>query len=326
MAVCRQGRLRTELATATAALVVAAILGGLHVVNRFLEAGARGRWGTTTAAEPAGPSPTEGLRRGADLLGSRGRVCLPDAATKGRACGVAPPTRRTGGHTAHRMTTVAGESFWVMWPDDPAPARKMVAIPRVPLGWLGELGRSHLQVTTDPPHDAVTQLCPSERICEPAPVVRQSLPNGATHTGWRLGPRQAVDVVTVQMGHWTLALREEAESVTEFVAGILRWDLDRGFLVLESTDPTYPVYADWAGVRILALGNDDPYSLTITPGCELSQKRPDLGRADAATGLRLLRSPPGGEWCAGGRFWVHARDIDGRALQRLHRELMIRPA
>lgn len=321
-AVRRRGSLRTELATVAAALVVAGTVGALHLVNYLLEAGGTPR-ATTPAAEAAPAGAGQALDPRVDTWASGDRVCLPSVGRGGAACGVAPPAGRVGGHTAYRVTTVAGRSFWVIWPDDLAPAGSVVAVPRVPLGGLGEAGRSPLEVTTEAPHEVVARMCPS--TCDPAPIVRRTLSNGAVHTGWRLAPGQAVEVVTVQMGHWVLAVREGAVSVTEFVAETLRWGLDRGFLLLEGPDPTYPVYADWAGVRVVADGGDEPYSLTITPGCELSKKRPPV-RRETGPELRVFRSRPGGSWCAGGELWVQARGVHKGALRRLHRELMIHPA
>jgi hypothetical protein len=311
------------------ALAAAAIVGGLHGLNFLLEAERTpARFATArphVARAPASPvvDPASGSR------GTTRRLCLPkrppDSVT---TCGLSPATRRADGGTAYRVTTVAGETLWVVLPDDGGRMRRVVAVPHAPIGWLGEPDGSEPQITTAPSADAAARFCEAARACEPTAVTSKALANGTTLTGWRLRPAgRRVEVVTLQMGIWVLALREDIPQVTEFIAGLLRWRLEGGFLLLDSPDPTYPIYEDWAGVRIAIAGDGAPYSLTVTPGCGLSEKRPDVGRPDARPRLQLHRrgGVPGGEWCSGRRYWVEARNLEGASLERLHEGIEILP-
>ena len=309
-------------------LAAASMIGGLHAVNFLLEA-----TGTAPGASTAGRHVAGAPRaRDAEPSSGPGQTREPLCSSEGvaisvAACGVSPPARRVPGGTAYQVTTVAGEALWVILPVARSGERRVVAVPHAPIGWLGKPGGSELQVTTAPPLDVVGRFCEAARACDPAVATRKTLPNGATLTRWRLRPPAANDeVVTLQMGIWVLAFREVVPTVTEFVSGLLGWRLEGGFLVLDSPDPTFPIYDDWAGVVISVAGDGAPYSVTVTPGCELSEKRPDIGRADAGVRLQLQRrgGVPGGEWCSA-RYWVEARNLEGPSLRQLYKDLKIVP-
>lgn len=309
-----------------AVLVMTGVFGGLHGVDLLLlrpDAPASQR--SVPPSVHADTSPLSRYLRAAVRM-SAPLVCEGDPEVRGDiVCGVTPPSRRLEGATAYLVTTVAAESFWAILPDDFAPIRAVLALPDAPIEWFGGLTRSTTHLTTALPETAALRFCGSVPSCEPEAVASRSLSNGGILTRWRLGwGETSSQAVTIEMGIWVLALPDEVPPVMDFLAGTLRWSLRDHFLLLRSSDVNYPIHDDWAGVRLLVAMDEGTFSLRILPGCELSEKRPDLDLRDV--GPRLRRSGPserGGEWCVGGRYWVHARNIGGSRLDRLHDSLRI---
>ena len=222
------------------------------------------------------------------------RACIPRGESHARICGLTPPRRRVDDGTAHKLTTVAGESFWVVIPDALAPSAGAVAVPKVPT-------RVNAHLTTAPAREAADRYCADFHECAVTVVERVAVPSGVM-TRWddASGTIRDLEVTTVDLGHWTLVMLEPDAARAERVARVLRWrvDADRYPRVV-STDRGVPVDVDWAGVDLWVPGREahDEYVLIeIVPGCELSAKRPDLGGSDAR--------PDGRRWCAAGRYAV----------------------
>ncbi len=115
------------------------------------------------SAEPA-PSPSE-------------PACIPRGHGNAGICSLAPPHRPVQGGNAFKVTTVTGESFWVILPDELAPPAGVVAVPGVPV-------RVNAGLTTAPDREAADSYCDDFPECEPIVVTREKLPFGAVLTRW----------------------------------------------------------------------------------------------------------------------------------------------
>lgn len=303
------------------ALVLLLLLGGLHLVTLLLRAEPTGD--RLAVGSPPRPEPAPDV-----VPRASGRAPAPaciDGADRAVGCGISPPTRRGLNREGYDVLTVTGERLVVALPRSLAPDGGPVVIQDVPIGRMGEPGDPGLRPTTAAPREAAARSCGP---CRPTAVTRSTLANGAVVTEWRLESEgRRAHLATIRMGVWTVTLEEVAPVLAEFVAGVLEWRLEDGFLVLDSRDPTYPVYEDWAGVRIDVPSRRGRYWLMVTPGCELSEKRPDLGRADVGPHLRprIAAGIRGGDWCVGGRYWVQARNLEGPRLRAVHDGLEVRP-
>jgi hypothetical protein len=104
--------------------------------------------------------------------------------------------------TAYKLTTVAGESFWVVIPDELAPPSGVVAVPRVPI-------RVNADLTTAPARVAADRYCDDFHDCEVTVVDRVAVPSGVM-TRWddASGTIRDLDVTTVDLGQWTLVMME----------------------------------------------------------------------------------------------------------------------
>jgi hypothetical protein len=254
-------------------------------------------------AEPAGDSP-------AAEPATRARpACVPRGASHTRICALAPPFRRVDGGSAYKLTTVAGESFWAVLPDELAPPSAVVAVPGVPLGVNAGL-------TTAAARDAADRYCDHSPRCEVTAVDRVRLPSGVM-TRWddASGSHADLGVTTVDFGQWTLVMMEPDATRAARVARALRSSVDDDhYPRVVSTDRRVPVHADWAGVALWVRleAQDEHLLLEIVPGCRLSTKRPDLGGSDATADLELHEpdGPDGGRWCADGRYAVDAGFVE----------------
>lgn len=251
-------------------------------------------------------------------------ACVPRNQSHDRICALAPPRRRVDDGTAYKLTTIAGESFWVVLGDEHALSSGVVAVPTVPI-------RVNAGLTTAPAREAADRFCDDFRTCEVAVVDRVAVPSGVM-TRWAdaSGAIRDLAVTTVDLGGWTLVMSEPDARRAEQVARALRWSIDDGgYPRVTSTDRAAPVDVDWAGVALWVpdLDAQDAY-IEILPGCELSAKRPDLGGFDAGPHLEL--HPPdtvdGGRWCADGRYSVDVSFAKRRRLELLHEGLRIVPS
>jgi hypothetical protein len=210
-------------------------------------------------------------------------ACVPDH----QICGIEPPQRRVDGGTAYKLTTVAGDSFWATVPGEPTSA---VAVPSVPL-------RVNAGVTTFTPREAAGLACSGFRACEPTPVDRA----GAL-TRWddASGTIADLELTTVDLGQWTLAILDPDAARAKRVARSLHWTTD---------DDGYPrVNApDDAHVSLWL----DKTLLDISPGCKQSTLQ--IHPADTVKG---------GRWCTNGST-IDASFVDRPELERLHDQVEI---
>jgi hypothetical protein len=260
-------------------------------------------------------------------------ACVPRGHGHERICALAPPHRRVQGGSAYKVTTISGEGFWVVLPDELAPSSGVVAVPGVPIR-----GKAHL--TTASARDAADRYCDGFRRCEPAVVNREAVPAGVL-TRWddASGMISDLGVTTVDLAPWTLVLPELDAGPAERVARGLSWSVgEDGYPRLASTDPEVPVDADWADVVLWVpnLGTEGKHHfIRVIPGCELSVKEPGLGGSDAAADLQLLdvvEDPPdtrepdtveGGRWCVDGRYWVEVTFAERPRLELFHAKLRV---
>jgi hypothetical protein len=253
-------------------------------------------------------------------------ACVPRGESHARICALAPPRRRVDEGTAYKLTTVAGESFWVVLPNELAPPSGVVAVPRVPI-------RVNAGLTTAPAREAADRYCDDFHECEVTVVDRVAVPSGAM-TRWddASGTIRDLDVTTVDFGHWTLVMIEPDATRAERVARALRWSVDDDqYPRVVSTDRAVPVDVDWAGVdlRVPDLEAQDEYLLIeIVPGCGLSTKQPALEGSDARPDLELHEpdTVDGGRWCADGRYSVDLSFVERPQLELLHEKLRIVPS
>ncbi len=229
------------------------------------------------------------------------------------------------GGLAYKLTTVAGESFWAVLPDELAPPSAVVAVPGVPIGVNAGL-------TTAAARDAADRHCDHFSKCEVTAVDRVRLPSGVM-TRWddASGTIADLGVTTVDFGRWTVVMLEPDATRAARVARALRSSVDDdGYPRVVSADRRFPVHADWAGVALwVQLEAQDEYLLLdIVPGCGLSTKRPDLGGSDAPAELELHEpdGPDGGRWCVDGRYSVDAGFVERPQLELLHEKLRIVPS
>ena len=229
------------------------------------------------------------------------------------------------GGSAYKLTTVAGESFWAVLPDELAPPSAVVAVPGVPIGVNAGL-------TTAAARDAADRYCDNFPRCEVTAVDRVRLPSGVM-TRWddASGTIADLGVTTVDFGQWTLVMMEPDATRAARVARALRSSVDDDrYPRVVSTDRRVPVHDDWAGVALWVQleARDEYLLLDIVPGCRLSTKRPDLGGSDAPAELELHEpeAGDGGRWCANGRYSVDAGFVERPQLELLHEKLRIVPS
>ena len=257
-------------------------------------------------------------------------ACVPRGESHARMCGLAPPLRHVEQGSAYKLTMVAGESFWAVLPDELGRPTAVVAIPTAPIGVTAEIG-VNAELTTAPAREAADRDCDGFRECEVTVVDRVALPSGVM-IRWddASGMIRDLEVTTVDLGQWTLVMREPDATRAEQVARALRWRAheDRYPRVV-STNRDAVVNVDWAGLALWVQleGQDEYLLLDIVPGCKLSTKQPDLGAYDALPDLEL--HPPdsadGGRWCADGRYSIDAYFVEQPQLELLHETLKIIP-
>ena len=263
-------------------------------------------------------------------------ACVPPGDGHGRICALAPLRRPVREGTAYKVTTVSGDGFWVVLPDELAPSSGVVAVPGVPLR-----GKAHL--TTASARDAADRYCDGFRKCEPTVVNREAVPTGVL-TRWddASGMIRDLAVTTVDFGPWTLVIPElDARPAERIARGLSRSVQEDGYLRLASADPDVPLDADWADVVLWVPSLDTKakhHLIRVIPGCELSRKEPDLGGSDAGPDLQLLdvaEDPPdtpepdtveAGRWCVDGRYWVEVTFAGRPRLERFHAKLRIVPS
>jgi hypothetical protein len=86
-------------------------------------------------------------------------ACVPRGESHARICALVPPRRRVDEGTAYKLTTVAGESFWVVLPDELGPPSRVVAVRSVPI-------RVNADLTTVPSREAADRYCDDVSECE----------------------------------------------------------------------------------------------------------------------------------------------------------------
>jgi hypothetical protein len=248
---------------------------------------------------------------------------VPRGGGHARICGLAPPRRRAEQGSAYKVTTIGGESFWVILPDELAPSSGVVAVPDVPVGVRAEL-------TTAPAREAADRSCDDFPACEPAVVSRERLPESLVRWDDASGTIGDLGVTTVDLGSWTLVLPEPDADRAERVGRAIGSSVDAdGYPRLTSADPGVPLSLDWAGVLLWVPDPEGEHHLIqVVPGCELTTKEPDLGGSDAGAELELHEpdTVSGGRWCVGGRYWVDVTFAERPALDLLHERLTIVPA
>lgn len=241
-------------------------------------------------------------------------------------CGLKPPARRVEGGEAYKVTTVLGESFWVILPDELISTAEVVAIPGVPAPVAAGLSTATARQVAD-------WECGDFPSCKPEAVTREELPSGAVLTRWEdaSGTILDLDLTTLELGTWTLELSHPDARLAERFARALKAEVDEdGYPRLASTDPEVRLHADWDRVVLWvpSPGTREDHQIEVIPGCELTEKEPDLGGADAGPELELHEpdTVAGGHWCVEGRYWVDVAFVDRPRLARFHQRLRIVPA
>jgi hypothetical protein len=260
-------------------------------------------------------SPSSDLPPGAESTTKAEPACVPRGDGHARICALAPPHRIAEKGTAYKVTTISGESFWVVLPDELAPSSGVVVVPGVPI-------RVNAGLTTASAREAADRYCDDFPKCEPIAVNREAVPVGLL-TRWddASGTIKDFEVTTVDLGPWTLVMLEPDAALAERVARALSWSVDEdGYPRLASTDPDVPVDVDWADVVLWVpnLEEQGKYHLIeVIPGCDLSAKEPDLGGSDAGPDLELHEpdTVEGGRWCVDGRYWVDVAFVERPRLE-----------
>jgi hypothetical protein len=233
--------------------------------------------------------------------------------------------------SAYKLTTIAGESFWVVLPDELGRPTAVVAIPSAPIAVNAKIG-INAGLTTAPAREAADRSCDGFRECEVTVVDRLALPSGVM-TRWddASGMIRDLEVTTVELGHWTLVMLEPDATRAEQVARALRWSVDEDrYPRVVSANRQAAVNVDWAGLAlwIQIEGQDEHILIDVIPGCALSSKQPDLGGYDARADLEL--HPPdsadGGRWCADGHYSVDVYFVEQPQLELLHERLKVIPS
>jgi hypothetical protein len=252
-------------------------------------------------------------------------ACVPRSGGHARVCALAPPHGRAEQGSAYKVTTIDGESFWVVIPDELAPSSGVVAAPDVPV-------RARADLTTAPAREAADRSCDAFPACEPTVVSRERLPEPLIRWDDASGTIRDLEVTTLDLGSWTLVLSGPDAKRAERVGRAISSSVDAdGYPRLASTDPGVPLDSDWAGVLLWVpeRGGGRRYHLIhVIPGCELTTKQPDLGGSDAGPELELDEpaTGEGGRWCVDGRYWVGVTFAELPTLELLHRKLRIVPA
>ena len=245
------------------------------------------------------------------------------------ACGLLPPTRRVDRGEAYKLTTVLGESFWLILPDELAPAIEVVAVPGVP-------GRVSAGLSTATARQIADRQCGYDfPSCKPETVTREKLPNNAILTRWEdaSGTILDFDLTTLELGVWTLEISHPDARLAEHFARALQLSVDEdGYPRLATADPEVPLDADWDYIVFFVpspgkLANY--HQIEVIPGCEFSEKEPALdGGSDVGPELEFHEQGPAssGSWCIDGRYWVNVAFIDKPRLVRFHKKLSIVPS
>lgn len=240
-------------------------------------------------------------------------------------CGLVPPSRRVDDGEAHKLTTVLGDSFWLILPDELAPATEVVAVPGIP-------ARVPAGVSTATARQMADRQCGNDfPSCKPETVTRETLPSGAILTRWEdaSGTLLDFDLTTLELGTWTLQISHPDARLAERFARALQSSVDEdGYPRLTSADPELPLHADWANVLVWVSSPGSPekhHHIEVIPGCEFSTKDPALGGSDAGPELEFHEQGPAssGRWCVDGRYWVDVAFIDKPRLTCFHRKLRI---
>ena len=263
-------------------------------------------------------------------------ACVPYGDGHERICALAPPHRRVQGGTAYKVSTISGEGFWVVLPDELAPSSGVVAVPGVPV-------RVQAHLTTASARDAADRYCADFRRCAPVVVNREAVPAGVL-TRWddASGMIRDLAVTTVDFGPWTLVIPGLDAGPAERVARGLTLSVgEDGYPRLASTDPEIPVDADWADVvlwvpNLQAAGKH--HTIRVLGGCELPVKDPGLEGFHAGPDLQLLdvgyEGGPGreprpieaGRWCVDGHYGVEVTFAERPQLELFHTKLRIVPS
>jgi hypothetical protein len=258
-------------------------------------------------------------------------ACVPRGESHARMCGLAPPLRYVEHGSAYKLTTITGESFWAVLPDELGHPTAVVAIPSAPNGVKAEIG-VNAGLTTASAREAADRHCDGFGECEVTVVDRLALPSGVM-TRWddATGMIRDLEVTTVDLGQWTLVMLEPDATRAEQVARALRWSADRDrYPRVLSTNREAVVNVDWVGLALWVRieGQDEYILIDVLPGCELSTKQPDLGAGDARPDLELHPpdSPDGGRWCADGHYSVDVHFVEQPQLKLLHERLKIIPS
>ena len=253
-------------------------------------------------------------------------ACVPRGDGRPRICALAPPHRTVEGGRAYKLTTIDGESFWVVLPDELAPSSGVVAVPGVPI-------HVNAGLTTASARETANRSCDDLPKCEPIVVNRKAVPAGVL-TRWddASGTIKDLGVTTVDFGSWSLVMLEPEAALAERVARAVSWSVDQeGYPRLTSTDPEVPVDVDWADV-VLWVPNMDVqgryHLIQVIRGCDLSAKEPDLGGSDAGADLEFHEPDEvdGGRWCVDGRYWVDVAYVERPLLELFHQKLRIAPS
>src|SRR5919106_3237334 len=248
--------------------------------------------GSEEASVPPAQSVASETSPSSDLAPEAGPViegepaCVPFGDGHERICALAPPHRKVQGGSAYKVTTISGESFWVVLPDELAPSSGVVALPGVPI-------RVQAHLTTASARDAADRYCSDLPRCAPVVVDREAV-RGGVLTRWddASGMIRDLGVTTVDFGPWTLVIPQLDAGPAERIARGLTWSVgEDGYPRLASTDPEIPVDADWADV-VLWVPNLEAdgkhHVIRVLPGCELPVKGPGLEGFHAGPELQLI--------------------------------------
>jgi hypothetical protein len=257
-------------------------------------------------------------------------VSIPktSGAAEGGSRFLRPPHGTIGSEAAYKLTTVVGETFWLVLPKELSGGDVFVS-PSASIFVHGAIS-PRIGLTAATLQEVAQRYCGGVQGCRPEAIAHESLANGGQLTRWTDagGANRIFELTTVRFGDWTLSLSEGSAALAEEIARGLTWHEDReGFIQLTSSNPRVSVNRDWA--EMYAYVRDpvrrDYNVLEILPGCRLAEKQPDLGGSNAGPTLELHEPDvvSGGKWCDNGRFWIDASWADGQRLRELYEKVRV---
>lgn len=256
------------------------------------------------------------------------RSCIAQAdEEEAPSCGLTPPARRTNDGIGHHVTTVTGESFWILLPEEVVDPNGAVAFPgvllepafvRTPTAWLSMTEERAF----------ATQFCTPQ--CS---LAADEFPGGAREVDlryWR-DDRGAVpiELATLSAGEWMVALWPIDEASSQRIAEALTYRVTKeGYLLLETIDDEVRIPDSWSDVTLSAqLADGTRFSLQVSLGCRSSRSNHDASATQIDGVLKMDQD--GGNWCYEKQYALDVEFSDRSThedlLEQLHDSVRIEP-